>query len=141
VELNNVNGDATVHTSNGHIHAERLAGSLEASTSNGGITANIGESSHPVRLETSNGGVDLTLPPHFASDAHVSSNNAPITLHLADQPNARLVAHTSNSSITSDFEIRTQGTFGKNQVEGTLGAGGGLIDLGTSNGSIRLLRM
>ena len=141
VELNNVNGDATVHTSNGHIHAERLAGSLEAGTSNGGITASIAEPGRTVRLETSNGSVDLTLPPHFSSDAHVSSNNASITLRLPDQPNARLIAHTSNSSIASDFEIRAQGNFGKNQVEGTLGAGGGLIDLGTSNGSIRLLRM
>src|ERR1035441_6189953 len=68
VELNNVNGDATVHTSNGHIHAERLARSLEAGTSNGGITANIAEPGRTVRLETSNGSVDLTLPPHFSSD-------------------------------------------------------------------------
>jgi len=141
VELANVNGDATVRTSNGHVHAERLTGSLEASTSNASIVAAIGEANRPVRLETSNGSVDLTLPPHFASDAHVSSNNASITLHLPGEPNARLTAHTSNSSITSDFEIRTQGTFGKNQMEGTLGAGGALIDLGTSNGSIRLLKM
>jgi hypothetical protein len=141
IELRNVAGDATVHTSNGHIRAEHLGGSLEASTSNASITAAIGESNRPVRLDTSNGGVDLTLPPHFSSDAHVSSNNAPITLHLPDQPNARLIAHTSNSSITSDYEIRMQGGFGKNQVEGTLGGGGALIDLGTSNGSIRLLRM
>jgi hypothetical protein len=141
VELENVDGDATIHSSNGHIHAERLRGSLEASTSNAGITASIGEANRPVRLDTSNGAVDLTLPPHFASDAHVNSSNASITLHLPDQPNARLSAHTSNSSITSDYEIRMQGGFSKNQVEGTLGGGGGLIDLGTSNGGIRLLKM
>jgi DUF4097 and DUF4098 domain-containing protein YvlB len=141
VELVNVDGDASVHSSNGHIRAERLGGSLEASTSNASITATVGESNRPVRLETSNGSVDLSLPPHFASDVHVSSNNAPITLHIPDQPNARLIAHTSNSSITTDYEIRMQGGVSKNQVEGTLGSGGGLIDLGTSNGSIRLLRM
>jgi DUF4097 and DUF4098 domain-containing protein YvlB len=141
VELENVDGDATVHSSNGHIQAERLRGSLEASTSNASITASIGEARRPVRLDTSNGGVDLTLPPHFESDAHVNSSNASITLHLPDQPNARLIAHTSNSSITSDYEVRTQGSFSKNQMEGTLGSGGALIDLGTSNGSIRLLKM
>jgi hypothetical protein len=141
VELENVAGDATVHSSNGHIHTERLGGSLEASTSNASITATVGESNRPVRLETSNGGVDLTLPPHFASDAHVNSSNGPVTLHLPDQPNARLIAHTSNSSIASDYEIRMQGGFSKNEVEGTLGSGGALIDLGTSNGSIRLLKM
>jgi hypothetical protein len=141
VELVNVDGDAKVHSSNGHIHAERLRGSLEASTSNASISAAISEASRPVRLDTSNGSVDLTLPANFASDAHVNSNNASITLHLHDQPNARLIAHTSNSSITSDYEIRMQGGFSKNQVEGTLGNGGALIDLGTSNGSIRLLKM
>jgi hypothetical protein len=62
-------------------------------------------------------------------------------VHAPDQPNARLSAHTSNSSIASDYEIRTQGSFNKNQMEGTLGNGGALIDLGTSNGSIRLLKM
>ncbi len=141
IELANVTGDATLRTSNGHIQVERLTGSLDAHSSNGHITASIGETSRPVRLETSNGSVDLTLPAHFTGDAHVTSNNAPITLRLPDQPNARLVAHTSNSQITSDFEIRMQGGFGKNQVEGMLGAGGGLIDLGTSNASIRLVRM
>jgi DUF4097 and DUF4098 domain-containing protein YvlB len=141
VELVNVSGDATAHTSNGHIQAERVTGSLEASTSNGGITAAVREAGRPVRLETSNGGVDLTLPPHFTSEAHVSSRNAPITLRIPDQPNARLIAHTSNSQITSDFELRVEGAMGKNEMEGTLGSGGGLIDLDTSNGSIRLLKM
>jgi hypothetical protein len=123
IELENVDGDATVHSSNGHIHAERLRGSLEASTSNASITAAIGAANRPVRLDTSNGSVDLTLPPHFASDAHVNSSNSSITLHMPDQPNARLSAHTSNSSITSDYEIRMEGGISKNQVEGTLGAG------------------
>lgn len=141
VELAGVNGDAVVHTSNGHIQADGLAGSLEAGTSNASITAAIGLSGRPVRLETSNGHVDLTLPPQFGGDVHVTSNNAPITLRSPGEPNARLMAHTSNSEITSDFEIRTQGSFGKNELEGTLGSGGGLIDLGTSNGRIRLLRM
>jgi len=141
VELTNVDGDATVHSSNGHIQTERLRGSLDATTSNASITAAVGDSNRPVRLDTSNGSVDLTLPAHFASDVHVNSSNSSITVHAPDQPNARLSAHTSNSSIASDYEIRTQGSFNKNQMEGTLGNGGALIDLGTSNGSIRLLKM
>ncbi len=141
VELLNVDGDAKVGSSNGHIHADHLRGSLEASTSNSSIAVSVSEAARTVRLDTTNGSVDLTLPANYASDAHVSTSNSSITVRMPGQPNARLMAHTSNASITTDFELRTQGTFNKNQMEGTLGNGGPLIDLGTSNGSIRLLRM
>jgi hypothetical protein len=36
--------------------------------------------------------------------------------------------------------MRTRGEFSKHHLEGTLGTGGPLIDLSTSNGSIRILR-
>jgi len=141
VELLNVDGDAKVISSNGHIQADRLSGSLDANTSNSSIAVSVSQAAKAVRLDTSNGSVDLTLPANYSSDAHVSTSNSSITVRMPGQPNAHLMAHTSNSSITCDFELRTQGTFGKNQIDGTLGNGGPLIDLGTSNGSIRLLRM
>jgi hypothetical protein len=141
VDLLNIAGDATVHSSNGHVRAEGLRGSLDANTSNGGIDAKIGEAAKSLRLDTSNGSVDLSLPANFSSDVRVVTSNSSITVRIPREPNAHLVAHTSNSSITSDFDIRMQGNIGKNHVEGTLGNGGALIDLGTSNGSIRLLRM
>jgi DUF4097 and DUF4098 domain-containing protein YvlB len=141
VELLNVAGDAIVRSSNGHIHAEGLRGSLDGNTSNSSINAKIGEAAKSVRLDTSNGSVDLSLPANFSSDLRVSTSNSSITVRLPHEPNAHLVAHTSNSSISSDFDIRMQGNISKNRVEGTLGSGGALIDLGTSNGSIRLLRM
>jgi hypothetical protein len=57
-----------------------------------------------------------------------------------DGINARISAHTSNSSIDTEFELRAQGELSKNRLEGTIGNGGPLIDLNTSNGSIRLLK-
>jgi DUF4097 and DUF4098 domain-containing protein YvlB len=141
VDLLNVAGDAIVRSSNGHIHAEGLTGSLDANTSNSGINARIGETAKSVRLDTSNGSVDLSLPANFSSDLRVTTSNSSITVRIPREPNARLIAHTSNSSISSDFDIRMQGKIDKNHVEGTFGTGGALMDLGTSNGSIRLLRM
>ncbi len=140
VELLNVEGDARVVSSNGHIRAEGLRGSLDGNTSNSGITARL-DAGKSIRLETSNGSVDLTLPSTFANDVHVNTSNASITLRMPFEPNARIMAHTNNASITSDFSIRTEGTIGKDRLEGTLGNGGPLIDLGTSNGGIRLSRM
>jgi DUF4097 and DUF4098 domain-containing protein YvlB len=141
VELSDVDGDAIVRSSNGHIRAERLRGGLEASTSNSSINIRVEEARKPVRLDTSNGSVEVVLPPRFASDIRVGTSNSSITLRMPDEPNAHVVAHTSNASISSDFEVRAQGRFDKNHLEGTVGAGGNLFDLGTSNGSIRLLRM
>jgi DUF4097 and DUF4098 domain-containing protein YvlB len=141
VELTDVDGEATVRTSNGHIRAERLRGALQGTTSNGSINADLDAAAGPIRLETNNGGIDLRLPAKFSSDIHATTSNSSISLHLPPDANARVAARTSNSSISSDFEMKVQGEFGKNHMEGTIGAGGPLIDLSTSNGGIHLLKM
>jgi len=139
IDLVNVEGDVKAHSSNGHIHAERLAGSLEATTSNAGIQADL-RSDRPVRVETSNGPVELTFPPHFSNDVRVETRNGGITLRLPEGINANLAARTSNSAITSDFEVRAHGEISKNHLDGAIGSGGPLIELSTSNSGIRLLR-
>lgn len=142
VELTDLDGDAMVRTSNGHIHADNFKGPLQASTSNGTITADLAATGdRPLRLETSNGSVDLTLPPKFDNDVRVGSSNGHITLHLPSMVNARVQARTNNASVTSDFEVRSQGEFQKNRLDGVIGNGGPLLDLSTSNASIRLLKM
>jgi DUF4097 and DUF4098 domain-containing protein YvlB len=143
VELMDVDGDAKIHTSNGHIRTQGLRGALEASTSNSSINARLEQvpAGRPVRLETSNSSVELSLPANFANDIRVSTSNSGITLHMPYQVNAHVTARTTNSSISSDFEVRMQGEFSKNRLEGVIGNGGPLIDLSTSNGSIRLLKM
>ena len=141
VELMGVDGDVVAHTSNGRIRAERHNGTLEASTSNGGVHADLTRADRPVRVETSNGPVELTLPEGYNRDVRVNTNNSGITLHLSPSFNAHVVARTSNSSITTDFDVRMQGEFSKSHMDAVIGSGGPLLDLSTSNGSIRLLKM
>jgi DUF4097 and DUF4098 domain-containing protein YvlB len=140
IELQGVNGDVRAHTSNGHIRAERIEGSLEAITSNSGVNVDIARPDKPVRIDTSNNGVELTLPPNFSSDVHIDTVNAPITLRMAESTNARISARTSNASISTEVAVRAQGELSRNRLEGVIGSGGPLIDLATSNGGIRLLR-
>ena len=52
---------------------------------------------------------------------------------------ADVKASTSNGSITSDFELTTR-TISKTKLDGRIGNGGPLIEVSTSNGSIRLMR-
>jgi hypothetical protein len=141
IDLSDVTGDTTLHTSNGTIKADVKKGNFEATTSNGNITAHLVEpDSHPVRLESSNGHIDLTMD--AAREVHADTSNSSITVRMPSQAGATVRAHTSNSSITSDFDVSMHGgMISKHRLEGNIGSGGPLLDLGTSNGAIRILRL
>ena len=141
LDISDVTGDTTLHTSNGGIRADVRKGLFEATTSNGTITARLMEAdSHPVRLESSNGRIDLTLD--AAREVHADTTNSSITVRMPTSINAELRAHTSNASISSDFDVNIHGgLLSKHRLEGRIGSGGPVIDLGTSNGSIRILRL
>ena len=116
-------------------------GSLDATTSNGAIRGEVSGGSHDVRAQTNNGPIELTLPADFAADLHAHTSNGSITLHLPPSINAQVAAHTSNASISSEFEVRASGELTKHALNGAIGAGGPLLDLSTSNGSIKLQKM
>jgi DUF4097 and DUF4098 domain-containing protein YvlB len=140
IEVRDVKGDVVAHTSNGHIRADGVDGTVDASTSNSSVRAEIGRPDRNVRIETSNGPVELWLPNGLSREVRVNTNNSGITLHLPPGLNARVLARTSNSSITTDFDVSLRGQIDKNHMDATIGSGGPLIDLSTSNGSIRLLK-
>jgi hypothetical protein len=141
IEIIDNDGAVEAHSSNGHIKIEGMRGALEATTSNSSIHAVIDRAGDSIRVGSSNGNIDLTLPPGAGVPVRAHTSNSSITLRLPGaEPNARLSANTSNGSITSDFELRMRGEFNKHHLEGTLGGGGPLIDLDTSNGSIHIVR-
>ncbi|HTS60917.1 MAG TPA: hypothetical protein VMH28_02775 [Candidatus Acidoferrales bacterium] len=140
IEVLDNEGGVEAHTSNGHIRVEGLRGALDATTSNSSIHALIGRAGDSVRAHSSNGSIELTLPPGTQCPIRAQTSNSSITLHLPGDINANLSATTSNSSITSDFEMRMRGDISKHHLEGALGSGGPLIDVSTSNGAIRIVR-
>lgn len=120
VSVSEIDGKIRVHSTNGALKAENIAGSLRGSTTNGSITA--------------------TLLRFSGDDIHLSSTNGAIRLSLPDEVNAEVSAHTTNGSVRTDFPITTRGEIGKHSLKGTLGRGGAQIELGTTNGSISILR-
>ncbi|MEO7145665.1 MAG: hypothetical protein ABI165_19400 [Bryobacteraceae bacterium] len=141
IEAGDTGGSCYLHTSNGSITADAAKGSFEAGTNNGSIHVRLtaADADHPVTLETSNGAIDVTM--EAARAVRASTSNSSITLHVAPAVNAHLKARTSNSSIHSDFDIAAHGgSASKHRLEGDLGTGGPLIDLTTSNGSIRIVK-
>ncbi len=140
IDATDYTGNASLHTSNGGIHVEMNKGALDASTSNGGIEARLIEPdpNQSVRLESTNGHIDLSLD--AVREVRANTSNSSITVRLPDSASARVRARTSNSSITTDFDVLTRSMSSKNSLDGSLGGGGPLIDLSTSNGNIKLLR-
>ncbi len=149
IEARNIDGNARLTTSNGAISADSSHGSFEATTSNSKIEATLRDpvSTWPVRLDTSNGHIDLTLQGTKIPDVRAGTSNSSITLHLPATVNARVHATTSHhNAITSDFEELAGGRDEerrrrRSEVEGTLGGGGPLIDLSTSNGTIHIAKL
>lgn len=144
IELTEHVGSAIAHTSNGGIRAEGVKGFFEATTSNGSINARLTdpEPNRPVKLESSNGSVTLQIDTVRNNDVRITTSNSSITLRMPSNANAQLRAHTSNSSVNSDFDMNVRaGQLSKSHVEGTLGSGGPLIDLSTSNGRISVQRL
>jgi DUF4097 and DUF4098 domain-containing protein YvlB len=144
VEVRGVDGQMAFHTSNGSVHAEDVRGGLRASTSNGGVHIHLrgSQGSEPIQLSTSNGSVDLELDTPHTSDLVASTSNGGITVRLPAGTNAAISAHTSgHDRIQTDFDVTVHGQLARSRLDGAIGSGGPRIDLRTSNGNIRLLKI
>lgn len=157
VRLNDLNGAARLKTSNGSVRVFHVAGDLDAGTSNGTVELEdvkgdcvVKTSNGRVRAQgvrgafdatTSNGSVDAAVDELRGNGVRVTTSNGGITLRLARAVNARLMARTSNASISTDFEVSDRGRQEKHRLEGTIGSGGPTLDLSTSNGSIRVVKL
>jgi hypothetical protein len=96
-----------------------------------------------VRAESSNGHIDLTLDAKLLPEVRASTSNSSILLRLPASANARVRAGTSHASITSDFDGLQSDAYRRrhSELHGTIGGGGPLIDLTSSNGSIKILKL
>jgi hypothetical protein len=142
IELEDFIGGARMTTSNGPIRAKGVRGFFEATTSNGPIEASVArlEANRPLRVKTSNGPVRLRVDDLNNNDVIAQSSNGSVTLRLPQSTNARVKAATSNGSVSSEIPLNGVTLQSKNRLEGTLGTGGPLLDLTTSNSSITIAR-
>jgi hypothetical protein len=141
IEVSEFSGAATLKTSNGRVRADGIRGSFSADTSNGSIDVTIEEldSGRPLNLDSSNGSITVALRKYNNNPITVHTSNSSINVRLPEGVNADVKASTSSGSISSDFDVVTR-TSSKNRLDGRLGNGGPLLDLSTSNGTVRLLR-
>lgn len=130
VDLRTVNGGISVidvdgriefRTTNGGVKLARLAGDVRGRTVNGGVNVDLDGASwrgEGLDVQTQNGGVRLAIPAEYS---------------------ARLETGTVNGRIRVDFPVTVQGRIDRT-LEATLGAGGPLVRVRTTNGGVNIAR-
>jgi DUF4097 and DUF4098 domain-containing protein YvlB len=142
IELREFTGGAILDTSNASITAEGVQGYFQATTFNGSIRAQVhdGAANRPLQVRTSNGSINLTCSGTVANGIRARTSNGQVELRLPPAADAQLRASTSNGAVTNEFALTGPARQSKTSVEGTIGKGGPLVDVETSNGGIRILK-
>jgi len=141
IEITGLKGAAMIRTSNGSVQMDEVRGALDVATSNGSVKARVAdpEAHKPIRVETSNGSVELAFDQLRENPVRVRTSNSSITMRLPVNANAQLSASTSHGTVKSELEMDATRN-DKTHLEAKLGSGGPPVSLSTSNGSIKLLR-
>jgi Toastrack DUF4097 len=118
IELQGVQGRLALDTTNGGIVARDVSGSVEASTTNGGIDVDMSQVDEGgAKLECTNGGIKLRLPPDAKATISASITNGGID--------------------TSGLQLETLEST-RRKLEAKLNGGGPQIRIEGTNGGIRI---
>jgi DUF4097 and DUF4098 domain-containing protein YvlB len=110
-----------VNTTNGNIRLVGIQGATRASTTNGGIQAEI-----------------RRLDPGAAVE--LSTTNGDLTAVLPAELKAQLEAMTTNGRVSVGFPVEVVGRASSKMVRGKIGGGGAAVNLTTTNGDIVVKR-
>lgn len=118
-----VNGNLRFDTTNGGVRLQDVGGRVNGDTRNGGLTVLLSGSrwdGEGLDVETSNGGVTLSIP---------------------DGYNADLETRTVNGGLRVDFPITVQGELtSRRGISTRLGSGGPMVRVRTTNGGVKINR-
>lgn len=115
IEGRSVNGSLIARTSGGSIDLENLTCSVNASTSGGSLSAVLNELPGDVRLSTSAGNVNLTLPQNTGANLDLKGFN-----------------------VNVDGLANFQGSNNKGKLNGSINGGGANVQASTSAGNVNL---
>jgi hypothetical protein len=131
--------DLDLRASNGGITIVGVSGNMRFDTTNGGVK--LEDIGGRVNGETRNGGLNVTLSgDRWDGDGlDVQTSNGGVTLSLPENFNAELETRTVNGALRIDFPVTLQGELTLNRsLNTTLGSGGPLVRVRTTNGGVRI---
>lgn len=143
IDADDLDGDTYLRTSNGPIRMDRMHGALDGATSNGSVHLDWagGKPGQRLRIGTSNGPIEVNCGEVDDNAIDLSSTNGSVTLRLHPGVKADVNATTSHGTISTDFEIGSNGSSAKDSLEGQINGGGSKITISTSNAPIHLQKM
>lgn len=133
--------DLDLHANNGGITISSVTGNMRFDTTNGGVK--LQDIGGRVNGETRNGGLTVTLGGDRwdGEGLDVETSNGGVTLSLPDNYNAELETRTVNGGLRIDFPVTVQGELtGRKGFTTTLGSGGPPVRVRTTNGGVRIGR-
>jgi hypothetical protein len=123
-------------TTNGEVHCVNLESVVEAATTNGNVEVSTTEWAS---ARTTNGNVSVAIGnAKWTGKLQLTTTNGSVDVTLPPSAEFSVGAATTNGTIHSDFPITVQGTFGPKTLSGTVGAGGRDLKVATTNGGIEL---
>jgi hypothetical protein len=121
VTITDVAGTIRFETRNGGVNLTDLGGDVRGLTRNGGLNVRLNGTRWEgtgLDVETTNGGVNLSIPEGF---------------------NADLTTQTRNGGFRTDFPMTIQGELSPRRgISTTLGSGGPPVNVRTTNGGLRI---
>jgi hypothetical protein len=121
IAISGVTGTMRFETTNGGVRLSEIGGDVRGETRNGGLNVELSGSRWDgagLDVETSNGGVNLTIPEGY---------------------NADLTTRTVNGGFRTDFPMTIQGELSpRHGITTTLGSGGPPVSVRTTNGGLRI---
>lgn len=133
--------DLDLSAVNGGITIAGVSGNLRFDTTNGGVK--LTDVGGRVSGETRNGGLNVTLAGTRweGEGLDVETSNGGVTLAIPDGYNAELETRTVNGGLRIDFPITIQGELSSRRgISTTLGSGGPLVRVRTTNGGVKINR-
>jgi hypothetical protein len=119
VSLHGMRGESRFTTRNGGVTLDEVGGRVVGNTENGGVSVRLGGTrweGEGLEVETTNGGVSLAIPAGYS---------------------AQLETGTVNGGFRTDYPLTVSGRIDR-EVRATLGSGGPLVKLTTTNGGVRI---
>lgn len=155
IEVENVAGNVETETNDGGLRLREIEGAVRSRTSDGSIvgidlTGDVDVSTGDGRIElagnfgrltaiTSDGSIKVrcTMDCDSPEDWMIRSSDGSITLTLPSDFSAELEASTGDGRIVNELPI-TKSIESKTRIKGTMGRGGKLVLLRTSDGRITI---
>jgi DUF4097 and DUF4098 domain-containing protein YvlB len=137
IDATEIRGDVTAETAGGSLRLEEITGDVEARVTGGSIS--VEDVDGAVDAQTMGGSVRASWR-SGAPAGSLRATGGSVEVELPEGAGANLRARTAGGGVSIDEELAFSGQRDRDRADGTLGAGGGLLELRTLGGSVEVRR-